>query len=157
MDKSVVDTHQFTPAGSGKIAERAERTSLFAVRLLLAALKRIDRADAEVVGHVLLKPRHGNREGCPGRGIRQVSERSPDTINRRILLAVSPDLVFNAAIVCSFTTVGHRAGELNVGVAHIYDRERQIRPLLPDNDRHRRIMTNADRPLCHKGIGLLAR
>ena len=126
------------------VAVGAELPGVFVV-LPLLSIDHVHRADAEVVEHVLLEARH--REGEVPPRTQSARKRRPAL---RPFLAVHPDLVLDTAFGCPRAAVGHRAGELHVGIAHVENRVGQARTTLPDDDRHERIGAAAHRPLRHE-------
>ena len=146
-DEPVVEAHQLAVRSRFvDVAVRAERPRVLE-RLPPLAGDLVDRADAEVVGHVLLEPEHGNRELRPRRGV--VKQVGPVVLVRR-LLAVRPELVLDPARVRARAAERHRTGELHVGVAHVNDRSRHAFARLPDDHRDGRFVSLADRALCHE-------
>ena len=111
------------------IAGRAEGADMLAV-LLLVPVHHVDGADAEVVRHVLLQARHGDREASPRRHV--VNQRRP---SRRLRFAVHPQLVFDAALGGVQAAIRNGARELHVGVAHVNNRVGQSVAALPHHDR----------------------
>ena len=149
MDELVVKAHQLAVRSRFvDVAVRAERPCVLE-RLPPLAGDLVDRADAEVVGHVLLESEHGNRELRARSGF--VQQDCPIVLLRR-LLAVRPELVLDPARVRARAAERHRTGELHVGVAHVNDRSRHAFASLPDDHRDGRFVSLTDRALCHEPL-----